>query len=209
MRERNRNLTIVLITVCLCSPSTLIAGDAVTLQAERDLNDGLYQGKATISVQHVKIARGADVALDARYINHGVPYLFNPYFNRLTDQPAILAIFDSEKHYIGDLRRQVLGSYVRPGIGDWVQIPAGGYAGVTLGFTAGMVPGTQFMGRGNELPAGKYYVQLIYRRSFATKAPTRGDSATIEPNDLDAWFRHGAALDLFRSNILEIELVDR
>lgn len=179
-----------------------------SLEPERPLNESWAQGKCAITVANPRIVRGQRFEIDVRYDNHQLTTVFNPFFHPLTHQPAILGIFDSERQYIGDLLDRELGSFRGPSLRDWVSIGAQGYAGRKLTSIAGAVPGTDYNRQGHFLPAGKYYLQMIYRRSFAISPPARTENGEFDRDDYARWWEEHKKLDRFRSNILEIELLD-
>lgn len=108
--------------------------------------------------------------------------LYQPRFNRLLPPCGSLALFDSEKRYLGDIFLRTGGSFIYPGPQDWVPLTdqpivvRGEYCSDRLGEL-------------EALPPGQYYVQLTFHAGVI--ADRRDDLK----NDL---LRH-AAWDNFRN----------
>jgi hypothetical protein len=182
--------------------------ETITLQPQRELAEDSRNGRATIVLGSDKVTVGDAFTLDVRYDSRRLCTVYNPFFHPLVEPPAALAIFDQEKQYLGDLTLRDAGSYRPPSFLEWVQVGERAYAGCTLKFVAGHVPNSPFNRAETRLPPGKYYLQMIYRHWFATSPPARAANGTqIDPDALMHWRRSGVKLDLFRSNIVEIELL--
>jgi hypothetical protein len=189
--------------------SVTTAGDAITIRSQRDLSAGAHKGQSTISLKTQKVVTGEPFELEVRFWSGGGVYFYNPFFNSLIPPPARLAIFGADKVYIGDMLHRDGGSRRLPAPPDWTIIPGNCYVGTTLKMQAGHVPGTQYAYRGNELPAGKYYLQMIYHGRFASAPPVTDAGPDITPENLAKWKQLFTEGDLFRSNIVELELVEQ
>ena len=182
-----KKLAIVLMLLLAAVPS-FAGGNGFLFKEKMPLESGSFRGKATLSLTNITLRQGQEFKLDTRFFNNsGGDRFFNPFFNRLIPVPATLAIFGSNKKYIGDLMANLNGSRRSINVNDdWVYIGSLAYVGKELSLTAGYVAGTKYDTKATPLPAGKYYLQLIYDKSFIG----RGE--------------HG---ELFRSNVIEIQIL--
>jgi hypothetical protein len=183
----------------------LPAAEIPIWKPQTDLNSGSYKGIATITVSEETLAIGEEFDVDVRFNCAGGLYFYNPFFNSLIPAPAKLAIFDASKAYVGDLLRRTGGSAARPGLSNWTVIPGNSYVGTKLRFKCGHVPG-RFDTIGNELPAGTYYLQMIYNGRFASAPPIRDLETEISGESLAHWEKVFDSKDLFRSNVVTITL---
>lgn len=149
------------------------AHKAPELAEQKDLQTGEYRGQARLSARE-KVPIGDEFLVTLRFKNtSGHAYdIFNPSLNSLIRRPAVVAIFDAEGRYIGDLSEGA-GSSVRLGLefGDWCRIDAGEEREVTLSCMAGVVRKTRYLYPEVGLPPGKYYLQAIYFDFFASSCP--------------------------------------
>lgn len=136
----------------------------------------------------------------------GAGDIFNPFLIAGTRQPAILAIFDSSRTFLGDLLVRRRESYIGVSPSLWFQIIADRFIGRTLGFTAGIIEtrpeydGILVDGKKMYLPPGRYYVQLIFTKELVRPRPDK----TTE--NYDQWF-NTLDWEAFRSNIVEIDII--
>src|SRR5262245_11608427 len=155
----------VFCALALCANS--LAQDQKTIFRERiNLESGSYRGYAELEVKDPVLRRGREFTTQITFHNTGGgAYFFNPFFNRLIDLPAQLAIFDSQKEYIGNLLHWEGGSRRTPERNDWTYI-WGGFVGTTIERMAGYVPRTKYGSADSLLPPGTYYIQMIYYGVF-------------------------------------------
>lgn len=128
--------------------------------------------------------------------------VYNWQFMRLKPLPGQLAIYDSNKKYIGDLIAFTEGSQAGISDDDWTFLYGGARVGMALGFRAGLVPNTKFDWAGNLLPSGTYYLQLIMYKAFLSPNPFRVVGEKIN------FYKTFDRSELFRSNVLKVQLVD-
>ncbi len=156
----------------------------------------LATGYAVLSVDKPTIKLGERFAVNIRFYNTSSgEYFFNPFFQRLIPKPAQLAIYDSNKQYVADLLTWQGGSRRSVTAGDWTFIPTDCYVGTKLTFTAGYNPASS----SRKLPAGDYYLQMIYFKAF-TMAPRPSDDKPV-PGE---FYQQFSRATLFRSNAVKI-----
>jgi hypothetical protein len=178
-----------------------LAQDQKTLFREQvNLESG--RGYAELEVKDPVLRRGRQFTIRITFHNNGGgASFFNPFFNRLIDLPAQLAIFDSQKEYIGNLLNWEGGSRRTPGRDDWTFIWSG-FVGTNIERTAGYVPGTKYGSSGSLLPPGTYYIQMIYYGVFL-----HPPHELKYKQDIDEWKAFDKK-ELFRSNVVKVDLVD-
>lgn len=162
-------------------------------------------GSATIKAPNVPIRVGEKFDLELRFANQSSEWtFFNPFFERELPVPAALAVYDAEKKYVGNYfafhRRRQRDAEER----HWVLIPRGGFVGTTFELLAGRLPGTN-TATPSLLP-GKYYLQAIFFNGFIGKDSAR--RTFVRPEDGNQIAEHFDTHELFRSNVIEIELTD-
>lgn len=167
------------------------------LTPERPLNvGGGSSGGATLNAALV----GERIKVNVRFEASGLDMeIFNPFFNQLSVMPAELAVFDSNKQYLGDLLQRNVGSFRGPTADEWINIRGGGSVGVTFD--------TDTTLHFKPLRPGKYYLQLIYKGIFLSQSPAR--NGIIAPEAFHRWMVEYDKPDLFRSNVVELELPAR
>lgn len=161
------------------------------------------RGYAKLSLDERKLPRGEISAVQYTFYNtNGSFWVYNGFFNALIPLPGQLAIYDSNKEYIGDLIRREGGSRRGPGDADWLFLYGGSLVGTNIGFRTGYVPGTKYGSMGNLLPAGRYYLQLVLYKAFLSTNPSHllGDKP-----DFYKTFDRSEGM---RSNAIQIEIVD-
>jgi hypothetical protein len=174
----------------------------ILFREQVNLESGSYRGHAELKVVDSVLKRGQPFTTQITFHNTGGgAYFFNPFFNTLIDLPAQLAIFDSRKEYIGDLLHWVGGSRRSTGPNDWTFI-WGGFVGTSFERTAGYVPGTKYDSVRNPLPPGTYYIQMIYHGVFL-----HPHQELKHKQEIDDWKTFDKK-ELFRSNVIKIDLVD-
>ena len=161
------------------------------------------RGYAKLSFDDGKPRRGERYIVEYSFYNtSGSYWVYNCFFNRLIPLPGQLAIYDSNKEYIGDLLRFEGGSQKGVADGDWLFLYGGSHVGTNIGFRAGYVPLTKFGSMGSLLPAGRYYIQLILYKAFLSTNPSHllGD----KPDFYKTFDRS----EVIRSNAIQIEIID-
>jgi hypothetical protein len=140
--------------------------------------------------------------LDIKFTGSGV-FLYNPFFNTLIPPSAGIVAFDENKQYRGNLLASSFGSSRRPGPADWITLSNLCYLGriMSLPLPVGSDPK-------KGLTPGKYYLQVIYHRRFISSPPVDERVGRITPESLKNWYDKFPETDLFRSNIVEIEIVE-
>lgn len=156
-------------------------------------------GSSEISIADPILERGQNFRLKVRFeAGEQGGTFFNVFLKKGGwGLPASLVVFDSEKNYVGDVPEYTGGPRKGLSLEDWTTLPGNAGAETILGGKAG-----QLGPLSDPLPAGTYYVQLIYKKSLLTPRP---DSLQEMWKSLD----HRDNSELFRSNALRIELVDR
>ncbi len=203
-----RTCMLLLVGLALCwaisRPADAQQADTVVFLEERPLEVGEYRGQAVLTVAPSAIKLGEKFSIDIRFINRGVTaHFFNPFFKPLIlPHPAQLAIFDGEKRYLGDLLAWPGGSVSVTTSREWTYIPTDAYVGVVLqSVPAGYLPPYGF----KKLPAGEYYLQLIYYRYFIARNPA---STTDEQAAITDFYKTLDRRELFRSNVVTVRFVE-
>jgi hypothetical protein len=176
-------------------------GDGYSFRDEKPMISGNDMGRAELRLESVKLRRGEHyVAEYTFYVTNCSYCVYNPFFTGLIPEPGQLAIYDADKQYVGEWKYGAF-SQRSPGATDFVFLGAGSHIGTKIGFMAGYLPEGQFIFKGNLLPAGKYYMQMILYRAFLTHPGYLND----EKIDFCKTFDRSV---LCRSNVIEIELID-
>jgi hypothetical protein len=195
---------IVLILMLAFAPRLVASQESYKFHEALPLNlSSGERGYAKLSLDDGKLRRGERYVVEYTFHNtNGSYWVYNCFFNRLIPLPGQLAIYDSNKEYLGDLLRFEGGSQKGVGDGDWLFLYGGSHVGMKLEFRAGYVPLTKYGSMGNLLPPGRYYIQLILYQAFLSTNPSRlrGDKP-----DFYKTFDRSAVI---RSNAIQIEVVD-
>lgn len=163
---------------------------------------GMFNAKAMLTLDQTKIVKEGHVTINIAFQNLGAGReVYNPFLDDRLPLPAVLAVYDSNKKYIGDMLRRDVGSFWRKGNGPWVVVPTLGVIGTSVisGFKIGNIPPTN-------LPPGTYYLQVIYVDMF------RGvgvDGKTYGAQNGENFIGRGSVAPFLRSNVVQIELADR
>jgi len=174
---------------------------------KKDLDLPSYKGYATLTLENSKIKLREKFSVDIRFTNKsGGEDFYNPYYNRLFPLPICLAIYDSDKRYIGDLLHWQGGSRATVGYSSWSFIAGDSYVGTFMSFAAGYVPGTEFGVMNHLLPPGEYYLQVIFYKSFIMANPSQQLDS-----DAKAWlgkfYKNFDRTELFRSNAVKVQFI--
>jgi hypothetical protein len=107
-----------------------------------------------------------------------------------------LALYDSNKKYVGDLVGFTGGSQVTVGSRDWVSIPSLSYVGTTMNVPL------------SELAPGEYFLQVIYFKSYIAMNPAviLSNPAHDEQYWLLDFYKKFDRTELFRSNPVKITI---
>jgi len=168
-----------------------------------DLELSSTKGYAVVKAEQESVARGTPYAIEIEFHNAGEGRQFyNLFFNRGIPLAAQLAIFDSEKRYLGDLlyRKQISRKSIEPS--DWTYIPSGSYVGIKLDLMGANILNPKYGDKIQLLEAGTYYIQMIFYRAF------------VWPNLFDAGkdkmelYKNFDNEEQFRSNVIRIQFVD-
>ena len=194
-----------LILMLTFAPNPVASQESDRFHEEAPLNLPTGEkGYARLSSTEGKLSRGERYSVEYTfYVTSGSYWVYNWSFNGLIPFPGQLAIYDSEKKYIGDLLRFEGGSQRRPEDDDWLFLYGGSHVGTNLRFRAGYVPMTKHGSMSDLLPAGSYYIQLLLNKAFLSPNPSRmlGDK-------LDFYKTLDRSV-IIRSNAIQIELVDK
>jgi len=162
-----------------------------------NLNIGSFGGHAALTTDKTTVKLGETFTVDIRFFSESPGDYYNTYFNGLIPVPAKLAIFDSDKKYLGDLIEFIGGSRRRASSHDWTYIPSQCYVGTFLHpFIAGYIPSQSRY----KLPDGDYYLQMIYNKTFILPRPADTDHVAV-------WSDKRLDRELFRSNVVKVRFV--
>jgi hypothetical protein len=212
LRERHKEITMRLITaavwltLCICS---LAAQTAPEWTGEkRDLDSNSRRGSATITVDRQSVPLGEPFSVDIRFVNSGAgDEFYSPFLGGGMARPAILAIFNSDHKYLGDLIEREEAARATLSLQDWTFVPSLCYVGRVERLTAGYVPATT-AGGSRALPPGEYYVQMIYFKAFLAKNPMKMDRRPLEDDEkvFRQFEKNFDRAELFRSNVVKVRL---
>lgn len=186
------------------SISDALMAELFRLAPRRDLRAPGARGRATISTTKTELVVGElfDVEVEFEY-QAGYDAVFNPFFDTLTEQPAQIAVFDKSGRLLGGLLHRGV-SFRSPYYGDWVTMRANSKISNKFRFEA-----LRFSALPPEhepaLMSGKYFVQAVFHSRFIS--PPLPCGANNEGEAVRAWYKLYTDPDLFRSNILELEVV--
>ena len=177
---------------------------SIKLKPQYDLEHRSLPGRCTISVRQsdgtrrtrLKALRGERLIVDVRFQTTASGYFYNLFFDSWIPFPGHLTIFDSDGRYLYALPAWChLSSSRSPVKDDWHFI-SNGYVGTFRQIVAGRLPCGDSGGESNDLPPGKYYIQMIYRERFVL--PKGSHPASVQK----------AFDELFRSNVIELEVLE-
>lgn len=168
-----------------------------------------HSGHSVLSLPSRLLRQGQRFNVDIRLYNDGgVGDFFNVYWNGLLPLPGGLALYDGRKRFVCDLLTNSGGSRVTTDRGAWTGIPTSCFAGMV--FSASL-PSLSGLGAPfHPLPAGTYYVQVIYA-PLAVAPPDvnmffskfiRGDAPSGGQADASP------SREEFRSNAVKVTVVD-
>jgi len=187
----------ILALACECSPAQ--PRFSFHEETRYELSSG-EQGRLEIAIKDTTLRRGEWSVVDYTFFNtNGSYWIYNWQFISLIPLPGQLALYDSEKHYVGDLIQWEGGSRKGVGDDDWLFLYGASRVGKGIRFKVGYVPLTQY-GIGRLLAPGKYFIQLILYKAFFSTNPSQiiGEP---KPNFYDT-------AEGIRSNVLAVDLVD-
>lgn len=190
--------TALICVVCMTADGAPRFRDAYSLNYT-----GVIKGSAELVASPTRLKAGEEVELRLTYVNEGMGHwFFNPFFSNFVPHPAMIAVFDSDKRYVGSGLTEDLGSKTTVGSQNWAYLPTEGTAvGTTFRVRAGRLPGVD-----ETLPPGKYYLQVIFFNSFIGLS-RHANRHNIGPQDGQLVVETFDRDELFRSNIVEVELL--
>jgi hypothetical protein len=195
-------ILIGLISMTLLLP-VVAEGQAFPYRGQSAFANGSDQGD--VSIQSEKdVVRKGDV-YSVRYTFHVVNSsyaVYNWQFISLKPLPGQLALYDSNKQYLGNLIAFAGGSQVGISDDDWTFFYGETFVGKPLGFRAGLIPNTKYDSTNHLLPSGDYYIQLILYRAFVSPNPFRLLGEKVN------FYKTFDRTELCRSDVLKIQLVD-
>jgi hypothetical protein len=207
MMNKKRFILMGVVLLSMSSKSLIAQGtQEVAFIETRNLDFESYRGHASIAVGTSTLKLGEGYKVLIQFFNDGGSnHFFNPDFNGLIPIPVCPVIYDINKKYIGDLWRWEGGS--RRGVegGDWKLVPAGSHVDYNWSFIAGCVPGS-YDGGQHLLPAGEYYLQVIYFKAFIGPNPFSSIFGN-PPVDITAFYKNFDRGELFRSNAIKVRFV--
>lgn len=188
-----------LLSLLLCAQAHAepVKNGSVDAVEWKEQSPSKFKGKSELAASNPTVEYGGFVSLAVRFSNMDdafpAPTFLNPFLQQRDSLlPAMLAVFDKKHKYVGDLIESAEGIMPYNTIGDWISIPAGCSIETRVNAQVG--------GPYLFVPAGTYYLQLIYNRSFITPRPRSEKEIRTSKQSRG---------ELFRSNIVKIELVDK
>lgn len=198
--------TFLIIFLGLLVCPKLIKADTPLFIEKKDMDSN--GSHATLSLENTTVKLEELFAVNVCFYNQSGSELafFNPYFNGLLSSPAQLAVFDSQKKYVGDLIQFIGGSQAMMTPKDWVLIPQSGFVSTSLKVKLHRVVSAVIpFELSKAVPPGDYYLQMIYSKTFILDViPSPEDKAASE--EWERKFR-GSGVELFRSNPVKITVV--
>ena len=195
-------ILIALISITLLLP-VVAEGQAFPYREQSAFAMGSDKGEVTIQSEKDVIRKGDIYSL--RYTFHVINSsyaVYNWQFISLKPLPGQLAIYDSNKQYLGNLIAFAGGSQAGISDDDWTFFYGETFVGKPLGFRAGLIPNTKYDWTGSPLPSGEYYIQLVMYKAFISPNPFRLLGDKID------FYKTFDRTELCRSNVLKIQLVD-
>jgi hypothetical protein len=137
------------------------SGEEFPFVEKADLKLPEHRGSSMLTLDKTVIHANETVSADLRFNNdyYGAETVFNPFLNSLLELPAEMAVYDSNKNYLGNWWRNSFGSRVSPRPEDYVYIAGGSYVGTNK--KVGLY----------YLSPGEYYLQVIWKNSFLRNGP--------------------------------------
>jgi hypothetical protein len=196
--------TIGLMVLLLAAPAMASAQTVFTFREETHLSlTSGESGYTKLTVKEPRLRRGELSSVDYTFYNtNGGYWVYNWNFIRLVPLPGQLAIYNSDKKYIGDLIQWEGGSQKGVGDSDWLFLYGGSHVGTSITFRVGYVPSTKYGNMSSLLPAGQYFIQLILYKAFLSDNPS-----LIEGNKPN-FYKTLDRSEAIRSNVIAIEIFD-
>jgi len=176
---------------------------------KHDLDSGSFRGYSTLSVENPTVQSGKSFPIDIRFFNNsGGSYFYNPFFDGLIPLPAQLAIYDSQKIYLGDLIADEGGSQKVGSEDEWIYIPSLCYVGMKAKVSTSHLWIVSKTNSIPNVPPGEYYVQLIFYKGFvsANPAPMLFSTSQDRRRWLLDFYKNFDRTELFRSNPVKITI---
>jgi hypothetical protein len=166
--------------------------------------------RAILSSEQSRVLRGKPFSIEYQVSGGGLNDLYNPFLLPVDPPTAKLAVFNSRHKYVGDLMLSNSKVARAPQTDDWMNISWKRYAGRKIEFVAGRLQRSGDRPEEFDLRTGKYYLQLVFHSRFVSNCPigtnVTGGGDTM--SRLEDWQKNYHKDDVFRSNSLEVELVE-
>ena len=204
-------LNLLMMLACCVAPPPEAGERAYPFKEQYDLfKHGGDRAKARLALLTPRVPIGERIDFEVLLVCEGRLHYLNPFLVPLKQPmlPAALVIYDRDKNYIGNLWFWEGGSSVR-GNGPWISVPAGGLIGRKSSVMAGWVPGTRHSAVNRPLPPGTYYLQVIYLNAFIGWSNVTNSYSLREAATADEFERLFDRGELFRSNVVELELLPK
>jgi hypothetical protein len=181
----------------------LALGQSFPFRDQVDIIPSSEQGKVTIEAESMRMRRDEVYHIKYSYHAGNASYdVYNWQFHTLIPLPGQLVIYDKNQQYIGDLLGRGESSQRMVTSADWTFLSEETFLGKRLRFRAGLVPNTKFDSPNNLLPAGRYYIQLVFYRAF------RSPKWVYLQDNKKPFVEMFDKSELCRSNIINVDLVD-
>jgi hypothetical protein len=191
-------------TILILAPMMAVGQEAFPFREETRLSQSSGEaGYTKLTLKEPQLRRGELASVDYTFYNtNGSYWVYNWGFNRLVPLPGQLAIFDSNRKYLGDLIRFEGGSQKAVGDSDWLFLYDGSHVGTQIAFRAGYLPMTKYGSMNTLLPNGHYFIQLILYKAFLSDNPSR-----IQGDNKPDFYKTFDRSEAIRSNVVAIEIV--
>jgi hypothetical protein len=206
---------IAAVTIC-CAYEITVAETWQQFESKKLLKDGYplsndatqLVGSATLATASPKFKLGE--AANVELLFHVGPvspggFVFNPVWHPLYPRSAVICLYDSEKKLAYEWDGPRGGSRKEIDADAWVAVTAGAVVGTAQ--TIRIPAADEATIAGGSFKPGKYYLQAIYLKAFIGLSELNGHRTVYGPADGEKLMHGFDSTELFRSNILEVELV--
>jgi hypothetical protein len=194
---------IATLTLLIVTMPNFAFGQSFAYRDKTDFANSSEKGEVTIEAEGDSMRRGDIFHVKYTFHGNGSFEVYNWQFFNFIPLPGQLVIYDENKQYVGNLLDRGECCSQRGAVSEgWIRLSGETFLGKLAGFKVAFVPNTEFDSLSNQLPAGKYYLQMVLYKAF------------IFPN----WFRLGGdkkpfnemfdKSELCRSNIISVELIE-
>ena len=172
-----------------------VCGQTFAFRDQSEFVDGSERGKVVLKLENRVLSRSAiSHAEYTFYVTNSSYSVYNWQFNLLIPLPGQLALYNEKKEYLGNIMLWETISRSAVTDKDWTFLFGGSHVGSKLGVC--------LSGIAQNLPAGKYSIQLILYRAFIALSPFRTEGQPID------FYKNFDKTELCRSNAIEIEIID-